>query len=156
MKLYLVQHGEALSKDENPKRPLSKKGLADVVKMAEFLFEADIAVDELVHSGKPRAEETANVLSKTVWLGKAAVQMDGLGPNDDLDHLYNAAEAAGGDIMAVGHLPFMAKMVARCLTGREDGAAVAFEPGAIMCLERTEEGAWALNWMQKPSMLVAV
>jgi len=138
VKLYLVQHAEALGKEQNPRRVLSQKGHTDAVKMAAFLFKADVIVDEIVHSGKVRAEETANVLSKTVWPGKAAVRMDGLGPGDSTDHLVHAAEAAGGDLMAVGHLPFMAKMAARCLTGREDGAAVAFEPGTVVCLERLE------------------
>jgi len=152
MKLYLVQHADAVPKGTHPKRPLSEKGLADAVKMAAFLFEADILVDEVAHSGKVRAEETANVLSKTVWLGKAAVEMEGIGPNDGTDHLLHSAETAGGDLMVVGHMPFMAKMAARCLTGSEGGLSVAFEPGAVVCLERTED-RWVLNWMQRPSLL---
>jgi len=155
MKLYLVQHGDAVSKDTEPKRPLSEKGLKDALKMAAFLFEADVQVDEIVHSGKTRAEETANILSKTVWQGKAAIKMEGLGPNDNTDHLLHSAQVAGGDLMAVGHLPFMAKLAARCLTGSEDGVLIDFEPGAVVCLERQEEG-WALSWMQRPSVLSAV
>jgi len=31
MRVYLVQHGEAVSKEENPDRPLSEKGAADVL-----------------------------------------------------------------------------------------------------------------------------
>ena len=153
MKLYLVQHAEALAKDVDPGRPLSEKGLADAAKMAAFLHGAEVRVDEVVHSGKRRAEETALLLSKAVWLGQELIQMDGLGPNDSTDHLLHAAEAAGGDLMAVGHLPFMAKMVARCLTGSEDGATVQFEPGTVVCLERLDDGTWALNWMQRLSLL---
>jgi len=160
MKLYLVQHAEAVSKDTHPKRPLSEKGLSDAGKMAAFLFEAGVQVDEIVHSGKTRAEETANVLSKTVWQGKAAIEIEGLGSNDSTDHLLHSAQIAGGDLMAVGHLPFMAKMVARCLTGVEDGVAVDFEPGTIVCLQRLDgdasKGGWALSWMQRPSMLQSV
>jgi len=155
MKLYLVQHADAASKDEDPKRPLSEKGLSDTANMAAFLFAADVSVDEIVHSGKNRAEETANILSKTVWQGKAAIKMEGLGPNDSTDHLLHSAQVAGGDLMAVGHLPFMAKLAARCLTGFEDGVLIDFEPGAVVCLERQEEG-WALSWMQRPSMVSAV
>ncbi|MBL4614083.1 MAG: hypothetical protein JKY27_04320 [Magnetovibrio sp.] len=40
MKLYLVQHAKALSKEENPRRTLSQEGLNDAIKMAAFLFEA--------------------------------------------------------------------------------------------------------------------
>lgn len=155
MKLYLVQHADALSKETDPKRPLSQKGLKDAQKMAAFLLEAELTVDEVVHSGKSRAEQTADVLSKAVWPGNAAIELPGLGPNDSTDHLMHSAETAGGDLMAVGHLPFMAKMAARCLTGFEDGVLIDFEPGAVVCLERQEEG-WALSWMQRPSMVSAV
>jgi len=155
MKLYLVQHADAASKDTDPQRPLSEKGLSDAAKMAAFLFATDVQVDEIVHSGKTRAEQTANVLSKAVWQGKATIEIEGLGPNDSTDHLLHSAQVAGGDLMAVGHLPFMAKLAARCLTGFEDGVLVDFEPGAVVCLERQEEG-WALSWMQRPSMVSAV
>ena len=38
MKLYLVQHGEAVSKQDDPERPLSEQGLQDVQAMAEIYF----------------------------------------------------------------------------------------------------------------------
>jgi len=155
MNLYLVQHAEAVSAQQHPKRPLSERGLADAVKMAAFLFNADVIVDEIVHSGKIRAEETANVLSKTVWFGKATVEMSGLGPNDSTDHLLHSAQTAGGNLMVVGHMPYMSRMAARCLTGDESGLDIAFEPGTVMCLQRTEDG-WALSWMQRPGMLADV
>lgn len=155
MKLYLVQHGDALSKDADPERPLSAKGRADAAKMAAFLKSAGVSVDEVVHSGKTRAAQTAALLAETVWPGQKPLKMDGLAPNDSTDHLCHAAEAAGGDVMAVGHLPFMGRIAARCLSGSEDGASVAFEPGAVVCLERLE-GGWQLNWMLRPSMLPKV
>ena len=37
MHLYLVQHGLAQPKDENPERPLSDRGRTDVGRMASFL-----------------------------------------------------------------------------------------------------------------------
>lgn len=152
MRLYLVQHADAVSKDTHPLRPLSDKGLKDAIKMAAFLHGAAVLVDQVVHSGKLRAEETANVLSKTVWLGQTPEVFDGIEPKDSTDHLYNAALTAGGDLMVVGHMPFMGRMAARCLTGREDGAAVRFEPGSVLCLERQED-RWALEWFAKPSMM---
>ncbi len=38
MKLYLVQHGKALSKEADPQRPLSEEGIREVKKMAEFII----------------------------------------------------------------------------------------------------------------------
>lgn len=152
MKLYLVQHADAVSKDKHPLRPLSPKGLKDATRMATFLGGAEIQVDQIVHSGKLRAEETANALSEGVWRGQAPEVFDGIYPNDATDHLFNTALTAGGDLMVVGHMPFMGRMAARCLTGSEDGLTVAFEPGAVLCLERRDE-TWTLHWLVKPSML---
>lgn len=155
MRLYLVQHGDAVSKDTHPLRPLSPKGLKDIAHMAAFLHGAAIAVDQVVHSGKLRAEETANILAKSTCLDQTPEGFDGIHPNDSTDHLYNTAMTAGGDLMVVGHMPFMGRMAARCLTGREDGASVTFEPGAVLCLERREDG-WTLEWFVKPSMVAEV
>lgn len=152
MRLYLVQHADAVSKDTHPLRPLSEQGLKDVSKMAAFLHGAEVTVGQVVHSGKLRAEETAGALAQTVWLGKIPEALDGIEPNDPTDHLFNAALTAGGDLMVVGHMPFMGRMAARCLTGSEDGASVSFEPGSVLCLERASEG-WALDWFVKPSLL---
>jgi phosphohistidine phosphatase len=152
MRLYLVQHADAVSKDTHPLRPLSPKGLQDADTMATFLRGAEILVDQVVHSGKLRAEETATVLAKTVSPEQTPEAFDGIHPQDSTDHLFNTALTAGGDLMVVGHMPFMGRMAARCLTGREDGASVAFEPGAVLCLERQDE-TWTLQWFIKPSMV---
>jgi phosphohistidine phosphatase len=159
MRLYLVQHAAAVSKDTHPLRPLSEEGLRDAKNMATFLHGAEIVVDQVVHSGKLRAEETANVLSKTVCPSQTPEALDGIHPNDSTDHLYNTALTAGGDLMVVGHMPFMGRMAARCLSGSESGVSVDFEPGSVLCLERqsnTDDERWALQWFVKLSMLLEV
>ena len=44
MKLYLVQHGQAVSKEEDPERPLSEQGREDVRRVATRLGEAGVRV----------------------------------------------------------------------------------------------------------------
>ena len=109
MKLYLVQHGEAVSKEDNPDRPLSEKGRADVERMASFLARS-ARVARVIHSGKARARETALQLSQVLGPGmvveEAAV---GIAPNDSTDALAKAVETLGdednADIMVVGTSP---------------------------------------------------
>ena len=153
MKLYLVQHADALPKSENPERPLSEQGVADAVRMAAYLESVGVRVDEVVHSGKKRAEETANILGGAIWPGNSTLEMESLGPNDSTDHLYHGAQASGGDICVVGHMPFMGRIAARLLTGAEDGMNIGFTPGSVVCLERDDIGqagptGWHLKWMQ--------
>ncbi|MBF0249740.1 MAG: phosphohistidine phosphatase SixA [Alphaproteobacteria bacterium] len=153
MRLYLAQHARALPEAEDPAWPLSDEGRADAAKVAAFLGRAGVRVEDVVHSGKRRAEQTATIFAETVWPGRAAQMFEGLKPNDATDPLLHAAQIAGGDVMAVGHMPFMGRLAARLLTGAEDGAAVAFEPGAVACFERAPDDRWALVWMVRPSLL---
>lgn len=148
MKLYLVQHADAVSKDTHPLRPLSEQGGRDVAKMAAFLNGAEISVGRVVHSGKLRAEETANALAKVVWQGEMPDAMDGIDPKDATDVLYAMAQTVDHDLMVVGHMPFMGAMASRCLKG----ADVLYEPGSVLCLERKGDG-WVLDWFVKPTML---
>jgi len=152
MKLYLVQHADALSKAVDPDRPLSPKGQQDVADMAVWLKKSGVHVDEVVHSGKLRAEQTANAYGMAVLPDVSAIKLEGLSPNDSTDHLMHGCEIAGGDLMVVGHLPFMARMAARCLTGAEDGITLNYQPGSIVCLQRIDD-EWVMNWMMRPEML---
>lgn len=52
MKLYLVQHGDAVAKEVDPERPLSDQGRKDVEQVGRFLAEAGICVPVFLHSRK--------------------------------------------------------------------------------------------------------
>ncbi len=82
MHLYLVQHGDALPKDLDPGRPLSDKGLADIGRLADWLGERGVKVTEILHSGKTRARQTAELLGSVVESGDRIREGSGLGPND--------------------------------------------------------------------------
>ena len=45
MRIYLVQHGEAKSEEEDPRRTLTDNGIGEVQKVAEFLRPLALAVD---------------------------------------------------------------------------------------------------------------
>ena len=63
--LYLVQHGEAVPDDVDPARPLSQAGKKDVERLAEFLARRKLAVSRILHSGKLRAQQTAELIAYT-------------------------------------------------------------------------------------------
>lgn len=156
MKLYLVRHAEALAGAEDSTRPLSEKGLEDARSVSVFLKGAGVRVDSIIHSGRRRAEQTADIYGRAVWPGETPAAMTGIGPDDTITYLCNIIQAAGGDLMVVGHMPFMGRIAAKCLSGSEAGTLVGFEPGAVMCLDRQGEGAlhpWELAWFVRPSAL---
>ena len=63
MKLYLMQHGDAVSADIDSDRPLSKQGLHDVERLGVFLAKAPFQPARFVHSGKTRARQSAELLA---------------------------------------------------------------------------------------------
>ena len=153
MRLYLVQHGESLAKEVDPDRPLSDKGREDAARLAEFLAERGVQASAVLHSGKTRARQTAEALAARLAPGGRVESASGLDPNDPADAF---AELLGGwrdDVLVVGHLPFMDRLVARLVAGREDAGVAAFEPGTMVCLERAEAGAWTIAWMIRPELL---
>jgi phosphohistidine phosphatase len=153
MQLYLVQHGEALPAEVDPKRPLSVAGEADVRRIAAFLAGSGVRVARVLHSGKRRAEQTAEGLAATLAPGIAPESRAGLNPNDSTESLALELAAWQEDTILVGHLPFMARLASRLVAGREDASLVAFEPGSVVCLLRTDQRAWTVAWMLRPGLL---
>jgi phosphohistidine phosphatase len=153
MKLYLVQHGDALSKTINPKRPLSDQGHQDVQKMAQFLKQSDVKVEQVIHSGKLRARQTADYLSKNMAIGKTLQINDKINPNDSPQCIAQNIMTWECDSLIVGHLPFMAKLVSYLVLGSDESAVVAFQPGTVVCIQRDEEQKWQINWMITPELL---
>ncbi len=153
MRLYLVQHGEALPKEVDSDRPLSDQGQQDAERLARFLAGRGVRVSRVSHSGKTRARQTAELLASTMAPGVKPDVRAGLAPNDPTDAFAETLAAWREDAMVVGHLPFMARLVTRLVTKSDNGRVVAYLPGSLVCLERDEDGAWAIAWMLRPELL---
>ncbi len=153
MKLYLVQHGMPVSKDIDPGRPLSPQGEKDISKMAEFLRASDHTVSRVLHSGKMRAHQTAEILAEALLISGEVEVIDGINPNDPVQDFSLRAHKFKHDTMIVGHLPFMAKMVSYLVTGNEDQVIVAYIPGSVVSLQQVPEEPWQIQWMLRPDTL---
>jgi phosphohistidine phosphatase len=154
MKLYLVQHAQAASKDVDPERPLTEQGRRDAEKIAAFVKPMDLTIDYLWHSGKTRAAQTAEILAPAIEAARQTTAHEGLSPNDDVRAIRDEIEAAQRDIMLVGHLPFLGKLASLLLAGSESAEPVAFKQAGIVCLEYSDENQWQINWMVTPELLV--
>ena len=153
MKLYLVQHAQALSKEEDPERPLSEAGQEDAARMAAFLGKAGIRVVRVMHSGKLRAQQTAAILSGAMAPGVEPEVSGLLDPNEDPRALDWQSESWDRDTLIVGHLPYMARLVSHLVVDDDTVSLVAYEPGSVVCLERDDEGQWRIDWMLRPELL---
>lgn len=151
MRLYLVQHGEALSKDVDPERALSDVGRADAERLASFLAPRRLSLSRVLHSGKLRAQQTAAVLANAFASKVTLEETEGIDPLDDPQTLVDTVAGWQEDVLIVGHLPFLAKLVGQLLTGSDD-PLVGFEPGTLVCLERSED-RWSVIWVVPPELL---
>lgn len=150
--LYIVRHGQAASGQEHPERPLTEKGRADVTKLAEFLKPMNISVDAVWHSGKTRAEQTAEILASAVHGKIDITKRKDLSPDGPVEDIAAELSASDKNIMIVGHLPFVTRLLSYLTIGKEDEAA-GFNESALACLERDHGGKWWLTWMVHPGML---
>lgn len=153
MRLYLIQHGDAVPKEEDTDRPLSDGGREDVQRLAEMLAASAIQVSHVFHSGKTRARQTAEILAPATASGVSAAPTDGLNPNDPVEPIAEKASALDRDVLLVGHQPFLGRLVAHLVTGSEEIQTVAFRPGSLVCLEGDETGGWMVAWMVRPELL---
>lgn len=150
MDLYLVQHGEARAKEEDPERSLSDAGRANAVRMAAWARSVGVRVDEIHHSGKVRAAQTAEILAAAL-APRAVSKFEGLAPNDDV-HL--AAEYLLGvdrPVMLVGHLPHLSRLASLLLAGAPEPAVVRFRNAGIVHLSHAD-GRWTLEWTVTPEL----
>lgn len=152
MRLLLAQHGQAVDKQDDPARPLSTAGISDVQRIAQQLGGGGVQVARVWHSGRLRAEQTAIMLAKKVLRGGKPEATDGIAPNDSVDEFVADVDVWQEDTLVVGHLPFMARLVARLVTGDKEHACVSFAPGTVVCLEREAADRWVLVWMLRPGL----
>ena len=152
MKVYLVRHGEAASSETNPQRSLTHTGRENTQRVAEFVGRLCLKVTAIEHSGKLRAQETADILGASVESEEGVAKADGLAPNDDVEPWVRELSRAEGDIILVGHLPFLGRLASALLTSSEDANLVDFKPSSVLCLERSDEGSWYLSWFLPPEL----
>ena len=106
----------------------------------------------VAHSGKLRAQQTAELLATALAPGTVPEIMTGLNPNDPVEPMARGIADWTSDVMLVGHLPFMGKLAARLVAGDERRPVAAFVPGTVVCLEQAEAGDWVIAWMVRPEL----
>lgn len=152
MRLYLAQHAEAVPGERDPDRPLSVNGRAEAKKMADFLRHSVHGIGRVMHSGKLRALQTAEILAGELAAEVELEESGLLGPNDNPAAFDWQSDSWDRDTLIVGHLPFVARMVSHLLLDNVDQPLVSYTPGSIVCLEHNGSD-WHLVWMLRPELL---
>ncbi len=149
MKLFLVQHGQALSESEDPDRPLSATGQEETTQVAAAVMAAGVQPSLIRHSGKTRADQTAAIFAAALQPPDGVETADGLKPMDDVEALARSFDGETRNIMLVGHLPHLARLTGFLITGDADREIVQFRNSGVVCLG-FDDGAWTLGWAVTP------
>ena len=148
-----MQHGRAMAEAADPRRPLTSEGAEAVTRIAAWAQDAAIRVQQIRHSGKLRAEQTAQILADHLKPAGGVIRVSGLGPNDDIDPVGRSVQTELTNTMLVGHLPFLSRLVGSLVSGDPELQVVRFCNAGIVCL-REEHGVWSVIWMMTPELVV--
>jgi len=148
MDFYLVRHGTAKSESEDPQRPLSDRGQREVEEVGGAAAAKEVRISEILHSGKLRARQTAEILAQAIGPARGIRETRGLSPDDDPWILKAELDAAEEPLMLVGHLPHLGRLVSLLVAGDPDREIVDFPPAAVVCLSRA--AAWEVKWTLSP------
>ena len=157
MEIYLVQHAQAKSSEQDPTRSLSEEGLANIERVSSHAEKLGFTLDRIYHSGKLRAKQTAEVLARHLGVADKVETKKGLDPNDSVapirDWLDLLSSEGTRSIMIVGHLPFLDKLTSLLVAGTEDAHVVAFQNAGIVKLVPKSAGSgYSIQWIITPDI----
>ena len=152
MKIYLARHGEYAIDVSKQLDVLSENGMKQISALATFLKPINLTISNIFHSEKNRAKQTAEILANGFQYANSPQARSDISPNSDVHVLTNEIQHGEEDILVVGHMPFMGKLVSLLLAGNDHHTIIEFHPGTLVCLERTHIHHWNIEWVLSPSL----
>ncbi|UYP45662.1 hypothetical protein NEF87_001947 [Candidatus Lokiarchaeum ossiferum] len=154
MKLFLVQHALAYSKQDDPERSLTPIGIESLEKIVHFTKkQLNPQISCIFHSGKKRAQQTAEIIAKILHPATEVRSTTGLNPSDDPQIWFQKLIGVDDNIMIVGHLPHLNRF-AQLLLGQEgEKTSIDFQNAGIVCLEKYSETKWVVVLEILPNMI---
>ena len=138
MALYVVQHGKSLPRAQDPEKELSAEGKMETERIADVARGYQVRVSRILHSGKKRARETAEILSLRLSPAGGSESVAGMNPMDDVRTFSDGLELEQ-HIMLVGHLPFLERLIGQIVCGNPDQIVFKLQNSGILCLDRVPE-----------------
>ena len=107
----------------------------------------------MVHSGKKRARETAEIMAGVLSPEKGVETCSGMNPLDDV-RTFAERLRLDQDIMLVGHLPFLERLIGLLVCGNPDQTVFKLQNSGILCLDRIPEieAHPVIRWALMPSI----
>ncbi len=150
MAIFLVQHGLSLPKSQDPEKGLSESGKEATLKISNVAMFYQISVEKIWQSGKKRAIQTAEIFQENIKGNPSIFKVSGIKPMDDVKAFAKTLDSSS-DIMIVGHLPFLERLVSYLTVNTLEPRVIKFQNSGIVCLDR-EKDDWYIKWTLNPNI----
>jgi phosphohistidine phosphatase len=157
VEIYLMQHGPALPKDQDPDEGLNPEGEARIHASGQALKRMGIAFDTILSSPKKRSKQTAAIVAEEVGFPFERIvetkRVKAMTPPEET--LQTLSELSGAErVLIAGHLPSVAEVASFLLT-EGSKAAVQFEMGGCcrIDVEELPTHSGRLRWYLTPDQL---
>ncbi len=157
MEIYLMQHGPALPKEQDPDEGLSPTGEARIHASGKALKRLGVSFDVILSSPKKRSKQTAAIVAKEVGFPPEKIleteKVKAMTPPEET--IKALTEYAGNKgILIAGHLPSVAEVASFLLT-EGSKALVEFERGGCcrIDVEDLPTHSGHLRWYLTPEQL---
>ena len=155
MDLYLMQTVRRRPKRRDPERPLTDAGRAAVQRVAQRARAAHVRISGCLHSGKLRAEQTAQLLAREIGVEPSVEARPGLAPNDPVLPVaqWLRAQTEHQSLALVGHMPFLGRLASLLVVGDEQAQVVGFQMGGLVKLEpKVDRDGFSVAWALPPDL----
>ncbi len=137
MEIYLVRHGTAYTKEEDPERHLNNDGLNQSHLTGKALKRLDIMFDSIVSSPKARALQTAEIIAEETGYSNREITITETlqptaDPKDTISFLNGLTDIKR--VLLAGHLPLLGNL-ASLLLNKFSEISFHFETGTVCLIE---------------------
>ncbi|OEU82780.1 MAG: phosphohistidine phosphatase SixA [Desulfobacterales bacterium S5133MH4] len=157
MEIYLMQHGPALPKEQDPEEGLGPEGEARISASGQALKKMGAAFDMILSSPKKRSRQTAAIVAQAVGFPLEKIietkKVKAMAPPEET--VQALSELSGAQrVLIAGHLPSVAEVASFLLT-EGSKATVQFEMGGCcrIDVEELPTHSGRLRWYLTPAQL---
>ena len=157
MEIYLMQHGSALPKEQDPEEGLSPDGKARIHASGKALKKMGITFDVILSSPKKRSKQTASIVAEEVGFpSDKIIETEKVKALTHPEETLTIVDECSGNqrILIAGHLPSVAEVASFLLT-KGSKVTIEFERGGCCRIDVEDLPAHSghLKWYLTPDQL---